>query len=35
VARQLQADGFNVAVLDGGLDAWRAGHAVEPLSGAS
>jgi len=31
VALQLRAKGYDAAVLEGGLDAWRAGHDLEPL----
>jgi rhodanese-related sulfurtransferase len=32
VALQLKAKGWDAAVLEGGLDAWRAGHDVEPIA---
>ena len=31
MALQLKGKGYDAAALEGGLDAWRAGHDVEPL----
>ena len=31
MALELKAKGFDAAALEGGLDAWRAGHEVEPI----
>ncbi len=31
MALQLKAKGYDAAVLEGGLDGWRADHPVEPI----